>query len=97
MALVNVSSICHPDFLSHPVTRSLLEAAVKAVQNPAELVSGRPNVRYPCERQGQRVPLWLRLSNNRIGDGRGSAWVRSFLQNMEHELLPTRRQVVGCG
>mgnify|MGYP002803397166 FL=1 len=73
--------------------RSLLEAAVKAVQNPAELVSGRPNVRYPCERQGQRVPLWLRLSNNRIGDGRGSAWVRSFLQNMEHELLPTRRQV----
>eukprot|EP00438_Fugacium_kawagutii_P012650 Skav215605 [mRNA] locus=scaffold666:451844:452945:- [translate_table: standard] len=71
----------------------LLEAAVKALQSPLELVSGgRPNVRYPCDRQGQRVPLWLRLHHNRIGEGRGPAQVRAFLQGMEHELLAARRQ-----
>ncbi|CAK9096773.1 unnamed protein product [Durusdinium trenchii] len=73
--------------------RSLLESAVKALQSPVELVSGRPNIRYPCERNGQQVPLWLRLGQNRIGDGCGSAWVRSFLQSMEHELLAARRSV----
>ena len=71
--------------------RSLLESAVKALQSPVELVSGRPTVRYPCQRNGRQVPLWLRLGQNRIGDGRGSAWVRNFLQSMEHELLPARR------
>lgn len=76
--------------------RSLLEAAVKALQSPLELVSGgRPNVRYPCDRQGQRVPLWLRLHHNRLGDGRGPAQVRAFLQGMEHELLAARRQAAG--
>lgn len=74
--------------------RSLLESAVKALQSPSELLCGsRPTVRYPCDRQGQLVPLFLRLSNNRIGFGRSSKWVQSFLESMEHELLTTRRQV----
>lgn len=74
--------------------RSLLESAVKALQSPSELLCGsRPTVRYPCDRQGQLVPLFLRLSNNRIGFGRSSKWVQDFLESMEHELLTTRRQV----
>ena len=77
-----------------PFFRSLLESAVKALQSPSELLCGsRPTVRYPCDRQGQLVPLFLRLSNNRIGFGRSSKWVQSFLESMEHELLTTRRQV----
>ena len=76
------------------IDRSLLESAVKALQSPSELLCGsRPTVRYPCDRQGQLVPLYLRLSNNRIGFGRSSKWVQDFLESMEHELLTTRRQV----
>ena len=87
----------HKNGLSESVLwrdRSLLESAVKALQSPSELLCGsRPTFRYPCDRQGQLVPLFLRLSNNRIGFGRSSKWVQDFLESMEHELLTTRRQV----
>lgn len=72
--------------------KSLLESAVKALQSPHEL-NDKGHVRYPCERQGRKVPLWIRLHENRVGNGRGAAWVRNFLRAMEHELLPFRRQL----
>ena len=72
--------------------KSLLESAVKALQSPHEL-NDKGHVRYPCERQGRKVPLWIQLHENRVGNGRGAAWVRTFLRAMEHELLPFRRQL----
>ncbi|CAJ1381519.1 unnamed protein product, partial [Effrenium voratum] len=66
--------------------RALLEAAVKAVQSPQELQQGRAGPRYPCERDGKKVPLWLRLGCNAL---RGS----QNLQRTELELFPARRSL----
>lgn len=83
--------------ITEPGARTLLEAAVRAMQSPLELEAGATTtaVRYPALRDSQKVPLWLRLGYNRIGDGRPS-FVRNFLRKTEAELLKIR-QTLGSG
>jgi len=83
--------------ITEPGARTLLEAAVRAMQSPLELEAGATTtaVRYPALRDSKKVPLWLRLGYNRIGDGRPS-FVRNFLRKTEAELLKIR-QTLGSG
>ena len=77
--------------IGEPGARTLLEAAVRAMQSPSELEqSGTNAVRYPALRQNKKVPLWLRLGYNRIGEGR-PGFIRNFLKRTEAELQKIRQ------
>ena len=79
--------------IGEPGARSLLEAAVRAMQSPLELEqSGTNAVRYPALRHSKKVPLWLRLGYNRIGDGR-PGFIRNFIRRTEADLQKIRQNL----